>query len=267
MLFAAAVLGVCQITNGDPIFSDSFSLQNTYIGAPAPGKLAGRYTATDGTGSNDSNPTGTWMAQGGALVYSRSGSSPPTSNDNYNYVSSLLLTSGTTSETGSTAGLAAFTVTTTFNDIPAVNTAQQGLIISGSLGKGPGTGGYLLEDDNGQNSSLVVLAETGNELLGDEECDGPGTGQVVGSCGTLIVGDSYEVSVTEYRPADPNGHTSFSVVVIDQGPKNKAKNVYTFSDSNNTGTFGGTQIGLRVRSPLDSDQPSFGPLTLTVPAQ
>jgi hypothetical protein len=262
---AGAMLGVCAVAHADPLFTDSFSLEKSYGGAPAPGKSAGNDTAIDGNGSANSNPVGTWTARDGTLVYSRAASSPPTSGDNYNYVSSVLLTSGSGPSTGSTAGLSTFTVSTTFKDVPGVNTAQQGLIISGSVGSGPGTGGYLLEDYNGQDSNLVLLAETGNELLGDEQADGPGTGEVVGNCGSLTVGDSYKVSVTEYRPSDPNGHTSFSATVVDLGSGGQTTAVYTFSDKFNAGTFGGTQIGLRVRDPLDTDKPSFGPLCLSLP--
>jgi hypothetical protein len=261
-----AMLGACALAQADPLFTDSFALQNSYAGAPAPGKSAGRYTVIDGTGSANSNPAGTWTARDGTLTYSRSPSNPATSSDNYNYVSSLLLSTGTTPATGNTAGLSAFTVTTTFNAIPPANTAQQGLIVSGSIGSGPGTGGYVLEDDNGQGSRLVLLAETGNELLGDEAVDGAGTGQVIGDCGSLTAGDSYKVSVTEYRSSDASGHTSFSATIVDLGPSNKATAVYSFSDKFNSGTFGGTLIGLRVRDPLDTDKPSFGPLCLSLPA-
>ena len=124
-----------------------------------------------------------------------------------------------------------------------------------------------MEDDNGQSGSLVLLAETGNELLADEAVDGPGTGQVVGDCGTVIVGDSYKVSVTEYRPADPNGHTGFSVTVVDLGPSKRTTALYTFADKYHAGIFGGTQIGLRVRDPLDTDEPAFGALSLSVPTK
>jgi hypothetical protein len=264
---AGAMLGFCSVARAEPLFTDSFSLEKSYGGAPAPGKSNGTYTAIDGNGSANSNPAGTWTARDGTLVYSRAASSPPSSSDNYNYVSSVLLTCGSTPATGNTAGLSAFTVTTTFKDIPGVNTAQQGLIVSGSVGTGPGTGGYLMEDYNGQDSSLVLLAETGNELLADEQADGAGTGQVVGNCGSLTEGDSYKVSVTEYRPSDPNGHTSFSATITDLGPSAKTTTVYTFTDKSNSGTFGGAQIGLRVRDPLDTDKPSFGGLSLSVPTK
>lgn len=264
---AGAILGVCAVAHADPLFIDSFTLQNTYAGAPAPGKSGGRYTVIDGTGSASSNPSGTWTAGDGRLTYARDTSTPPTTSDVYNYVSSVFLAGGSVPEQGNTAGLREFTVTTTFNDIPAVNTAQPGLIVSGNVGRGPGTGGYLLEDYNGQGSELVLLAETGNELLGDEEGDGVGSGQVVGDCGSLTTGDSYKVSVTEYRPSDANGHTSFSATIVDLGPSDKRTALYTFADKYNVGTFGGTQIGFRVRDPLDTDKPSFGPLSLSLPAQ
>ena len=69
------------------------------------------------------------------------------------------------------------TVKSKINDIPAGNTAQPGVVLSGSVN----AGGYLITDFTGANNDFVLLAETGNQLLGDEG----GSGAIVKDLGAI----------------------------------------------------------------------------------
>jgi len=242
------VLGFFRTAHADPLYLDTFSTASAYsAGNSGPFVLA-----------DESNTAmSVWTAGNGTLTYSRANTSRDPA---YNYESSVILTSGSTPNTGSTAGLSDFTVTGIINSIPPVNTSQSGLLITASLGSGPGTGGYLLEVDNGQNKGpggpFVLLAETSAELLGDE-----GSGEVVQNFGIPVVGDNYGISVTVDRSAT---NPLFNVVIQDL-TLNSTFYSGTFTDTGNTSDFGGTQIGYRVRDPLDAEMPSFGALSLSVP--
>jgi hypothetical protein len=239
---ALATLGLCGTTRAAPVFSDSFNAAKTYTS----GSTGGAYAESD----EDSSIPGTWTAGGGTLAYSRQGTTGP-----FTYRSSVLLTSGSTPSTGSTAGLTTFTVAGIINNnITAVNTAQGGIIVTGSAS----AGGYLLEIDNGQGNNFALLAETGPELLGDE-----GTPQPVvnTSLGFAPDGHSFGVSVTEDRSGV---HPFFTISIADL---TMGSMLYSgsFSDPNDPSSFGGTQIGYRVRDPSESDMPSFGTLSLSTP--
>ena len=253
-----AIVGSCDALQANEVFVDNFSSVSTITSAnPGNG-----YQVTD-----ESFP-GAWRTGKGRISYSRgvTGSDP----DQYRYASSILLTTGASPSTGSPAGLSQFTVATTFYDIPSINTAQPGLIVTGSAS----AGGYLLEIDNGQNttgqgSPFVLRAESGPELTGDE-----GSGEVVANFGIPKSMHDYAVSVTENR----NGPSvfssidsqnlepipSFRVSIFDL-TDNTSFYDGIFVDSEHASDFGGTQIGFRVRDPLDADTPTFGPLSLAVP--
>ena len=227
------------------VFEDAFAAHAAYTVA-TPG---GPYVAAD-----EVFP-GTWTADSGVLTYSR----PDTGRDpDYQYSTSLLLTGGSTPATGTTAGLTDFTVRGTLRNIPSDNTAQPGLVVSGSRERG----GYVLMVDNGQLNEFVLLAVDGGQILGDE-----GTPQmVVKKFGKPTQGDSYSIAVTEHRTADAAGHPSFDVSIVSTGPTHPGT-LYagSFTDPDHTSDFGGRQIGYRVRNPLDGNAPAFGPLSLSVP--
>lgn len=243
MVSLTAVLGLCGMANAAPVFSDSFNAANTYTS----GSTGGAYAESD----EDSSIPGTWTAGGGALAYSRQGTSAP-----FTYRSSILLTNGSTPSTGSTAGLTTFTVAGIINNnITDVNTAQGGLVITGSAS----AGGYLLEIDNGQGNNFALLAETGPELLGDEGSPQP---IVNTSLGFAPVGHSFGVSVTENRSA---ANPLFTISISDLTMGGSTLYSGSFNDPNDPSSFGGTQIGYRVRDPSQSDMPSFGTLSLSTP--
>ena len=245
-----AALGLSLIVTANPspaapLYEDTFAAGATYS-ASSP---AGPYTAADETIG------GTWTAGSGVLTYSRpnSGRDPQ-----YRYSTSLLLTNGSTPATGSTAGLTDFTVRGVIRNVPADNTAQPGLVVSGSREQG----GYVLTVDNGRGNEFALLAVNGEQILGDE-----GTPQeVVMSFGKPTRGDSYAIAVTVHRPPGGAAHPSFDVTITSVGPTN-AGTLYdgSFTDTVRTASFGGSQIGYRVRNPLDGDAPAFGTLSLSVP--
>jgi hypothetical protein len=258
---AAAVLGCTSMGWGATVFTDTFSASATYPG----GSSGATYTATDGVGQ-DTSVTDTWTAGSGMLTYSRS----DTGNDsNYDYKSSVLLTNGSAASAGNTAGLSIFTVTGIIHDVPPTNTEQPGLIISGSTA----AGGYLLEIDNAYNSDFVLLAESADELLGDEEVDNLAQSppnNVIRDLLHPVQGHDYALSVTETRPGV--GNPSFDVVISDlTDPSSTPFDSGAITDTlEDTSSFDGTQIGYRLRDPLEvytdanSDvvMPSFGALTL-----
>ena len=249
-IFVAALVGLVasRTAHAAPVYDDTFFLANAYSDG-----TSGAYTVADENNAAQSR----WTSGSGILTYSRANTSRDPA---YNYESSVILTSGSTPDTGCTAGLTHFTVASTIYDIPSVNTAQPGLIIGASLGSGPVTGGYLLEVDNGQNKGpggpFALVAETSSELLGDE-----GNGEVVQNFGIPVTGHDYNISATVDRSAT---NPAFTVVIQDL-TSNSTFYSGTFIDPENTSDFGGTQIGFRVRDPLDSEMPSFGPLSLSVP--
>jgi hypothetical protein len=259
-----AALGMALIARATfcaPVFVDPYTSPNTYTSA----EPSGAYTVTD----EDANYPGTWSTSGnGLLTYSRPGSNNGFSGS-YVYRSSVLLTNGSTPETGSTAGLTNFTVSgTLYNNIAEDNNGQSGLVVSGS----PGAGGYLLEIDNAQGNAFALLAETGNELTSDEGTPQPviQPSPGVNALGSpAIPGHEYGVSVTVDRSGLIQNTPVFTVSITDL---TNLTTVYsgTFADSlGNPLSFGGTQIGYRVRDPFDdpadNEIPTFGPLSLSVP--
>ena len=142
--------------------------------------------------------------------------------------------------------------------MPADNTAQPGLVIAGSREQG----GYILTLDNGRGNEFALLAVNGAQILGDE-----GSPQeVIKTFGKPTRGDSYAIAVTMHRPPTEGAHSSFDVTIISLGPTS-ASTLYegSFTDTGRTVDFGGSQIGYRVRNPLDGDAPAFGALSLSVP--
>jgi hypothetical protein len=253
---AAGLLGVSKSARSQVVFCDDFSAGNTYT-ALAPG---GNYTAFD------ESSVGTWTAGGGTLSYARVSQNPPAIGDIFQYSSSVLLTNGATASTGNTAGLSQFTVDARINDIPAGNTAQPGVVVSGSVD----AGGYLVTDFTGANNDFVLLAETGNQLVGDEGGSAAIVKDLGASSGPAVLGHDYSLSVTEDRSG---ANPTFSVTILDLGPYNAAiapdPTVYysgVFQDLAHDSDFGGTQIGYRVRDAHDEETSEFGSLSLSIPS-
>jgi hypothetical protein len=250
----AAVPGASKTAWAAVVFVDDFSAGNTYT-AVSP---SGNYIASD------ESSVGTWTASGGTLSYARISQNPPAIDDIFFYSSSILLTNGSSASAGNTAGLNQFTIDAKINDIPVGNTAQPGVIVSGSVN----AGGYLITDFTGDNNDFVLLAETGSQLLGDEG----GSAAIVKDFGTdsgpAALGHDYSLSVTEDRSG---ANPIFSVTILDLGPDDvpvpPAPTVYyagSFQDVSHASDFGGTQIGYRARDAHDEETSTFGSLSLSV---
>jgi hypothetical protein len=255
-VLAAATLGVLKTARADQVFVDDFSAANTYT-ALVPN---GNYTASD------ENSVGTWTAGGGTLSYARVSQNPPAIGDIFHYSSSVLLTNGATASTGNTSGLTQFTVNAQINDIPAGNTAQPGVIVSGSVA----AGGYLISDFTGENNDFVLLAETGSQLVGDEGGSAAIVKDFGANSGPAVLGHNYSLSVTEDRSG---ANPTFSVTILDLGPSDATippdPTVYysgIFQDMAHTVDFGGTQIGYRARDAHDEETSEFGSLSLSIPS-
>jgi hypothetical protein len=252
----AALLDASKSAHAAPVFVDDFTVGSTYT-ALAPN---GIYTVSD------EDSAGTWTASAGTLTYTRVSQNPPAIGDIYHYSSSVLLTNGATASGGNTAGLSQFTVDAKVFNIPAGNTAQPGVIVSGNTS----AGGYLVTDYTAADNHFVLLAETGDELLGDEG----GSIAVVKDFGTesgpAAIGHDYSISVTEDRSG---ANPSFAVSILDLGPDGcanpPAPTVYysgTFQDLAHASDFGGDQIGYRVRDAHDEETSTFGTLSLSIPS-
>ncbi len=249
-----ALMGIVQSARADPAFADNFVTPSTYTALHP----VGNYSASD------ENSLGTWTSGGGTLNYTRVSQDPPAIGDSYYYSSSVLLTNGTTASLGNTAGLSRFTINAKIDDIPAGNTAQPGVVLSGSVS----AGGYLITDFTGANNDFVLLAETGSQLLGDEG----GSTAIVKDLGAIsgpaALGHNYSISASEDRSGL---NPQFSITILDLGPADAAippdPSVYfsgTFQDFAHTSDFGGTQIGYRTRDAHDEETSSFGPISLSV---
>ncbi|HEX8339635.1 MAG TPA: hypothetical protein VF624_01875 [Tepidisphaeraceae bacterium] len=250
VVFAEALALTCAAQAG-AAFLDPYTTAETYT-ATTPGKyrLAEENTAFESK----------WTAANGSLTYSRklgvNGQDPA-----YRYNSAVLLTTGNDAAGGNTANLKKFTVAGTIKNIPSVNTAQPGLVISGGVEQG----GYILTVDNQFDGEFVLLSVDGQELLGDEGASGtpPGPHHVVKRLFDPIEGHDYSVSVTVDRTG-PNPSFSVSIADLTLNDPGSRYESGTFSDHTRGVDFGGTQIGYRVRNPLDGQTPAFGPLSLTV---
>jgi hypothetical protein len=247
----AEVLAMTCAAQAGAAFLDPYTTAETYTEA-APGE----YRLAEENGSFASK----WTAANGILTYSRkvgvNGQDP-----DYRYNSAVLLTTGNDATGGNTANLKKFTVAGTIKNVPSVNTAQPGLVISGSVEQG----GYILTVDNQFDGEFVLLSVDGPELLGDEGASGtpPGPHHVVKRMLNPVDGHDYSVSVTVDRTG---ANPSFSVSIVDLtlNDPERAYESGVFLDNARGVDFGGTQIGYRVRNPLDGQTPAFGPLSLTV---
>ncbi len=197
------------------------------------------YTATDETGI-----TGSWTVHNGALSYTRTGS------QGY-YTSDLLLNPNV----ASTAGLTSFT--TSGDLLNVVSSGEQpGLIISADNT----SGGYVItqEDAGAYAGHLILLKETGSQLLGDEGLYSISS-PLVADFGVLTLGDSYNISATVNRTGN---HPVFQVKITNLTTKAVLYNG-TVTDTSAPASYGGDQVGWRVRAVADSVTASFSNLSLT----
>jgi hypothetical protein len=243
LVLATILFSIVSTARAQPVFTDAFSTAHAYTAG-----TAGEYTVKD---ENDAFKS-TWTAGGGLLTYSR----PPSDTDpnGYRYNSSVFLSAGLSPATGSTVGLVKFVVKGSIHGIFADNTAQPGLIVSASIEEG----GYLLAVDNQRGGHFALLSVSGSELMADEGSGG--AHHVVHEFLNPVQGHDYGLSVTVDRSG---AHPAFDVAITDLGVAGSTVR-YVFSDPTRDSTFGGTQIGYRVRNPLDGQRPTFGALSLTV---
>lgn len=169
-----------------------------------------------------------WTVANGRLNYTIS------ANNGWNS-SVLLLRPGI----ASTAGLSKFT---TSGDLIAPQNYQAGLILSGDTTNG----GFVVQEfDNGQyNNHLVLLRETGGELLGDE--GGTGNPPVLADFGDISQhgGDTFQIAGTIDRTgASP----VIAVTITDLTTPSFTIATQTVVDSADPASFGGAQIGWRAR--------------------
>jgi len=226
---AFRILGPAPVAPTAVTFSDSYitNLAN--------------YTAADESGSGI---TGSWTVSNGALNYSRTG------NEGY-YTSDLLLNPNI----ASTAGLTSFT--TSGDLLNVVSSGEQpGLIISADNTNG----GYVItqEDAGAFAGHLLLLRETGAELLGDEGLYS-GTSPLVADFGVLTLGHSYNISATVDRAGN---HPVFQVKITDLTTQTVFYNG-TVTDTSEPANYGGDQVGWRVRADADSVPASFANLSLS----
>ena len=169
-----------------------------------------------------------WTVSGGRLNYA-------VQSTNMWNTSVFLLNPGI----ASTNGLARFV---TSGDFIVPQNFQPGLILSGDTING----GFVVQEyDNGTfNNHLVLLRETGGQLLGDE--GGTGNPPVLADMGDISAhaGDTFHISGTIDRSGP---HPLITIAVTDLTNPAFTIAQQTVTDSFDPANYGGTQIGWRAR--------------------
>ena len=206
------------------------------------------YTAKDETTTEQS----VWTVANGTLNYSRTGTAT--------WATGVFLLNPTIA---STAGQAAtetsgdFIGNKNFNVATTPNYYQPGLVLSGD----PTKGGYVIaEYENGKYQyHLVLLRETGGQLVGDE--GGTGNPPVIADFGSIKsnLTDDYHISgIIDRTGAHPN----FIVSITDLTTGMPVVTGATATDAGAPATYGGNQIGWRVRYDNNNAALSFDNLSV-----
>lgn len=169
-----------------------------------------------------------WTVSGGTLNYAVQATN--------GWNSSVFLLNPTVA---STTGLTRFT---TSGDIIAGHNFQPGLVLSGDTSDG----GFVVQEyDNGPyNNHLVLLRETGAQLVNDE--GGTGNPPVLGDFGDISAheGDTFSISGTVDRSG---AHPVITVSIIDRTTPGFIIAPQVLTDAADPANYGGGQIGWRAR--------------------
>jgi hypothetical protein len=239
---AAALSGTAATSRANLFTTDNYSTDTTSF-----------YTNTDG----DPNLHSTWTVSGGTLNYARTGTAT--------WASDVFLLKP---NIASTAGLTNFTTSGDFigsTTYPGgtANYYQPGLVVSAD----PTNGGFVIaEYENGKYQyHLVLLRETGGQLIGDEGgvnmVSDTTPGPVVADFGSIAgkLTDNYHISAD----VDRNGaHPVFNVSITDLTTGTPLVTNQMATDTLDPANFGGTQIGWRSR--YSGNSASFGVDNLTL---